>query len=82
VRDAGLPAQGTLELIVRNLPNGARVEVAADGPETRFSEPPPEMGGGPAFGLLLLDRLADAWGSQSYPYRVWFEIASSPVRRR
>ena len=60
-----------LEIDVRS--EAVRVSVADAGAGFAFVErgPDREIGG---WGLYIVDQLADRWGTQDDPHRVWFEL--------
>jgi anti-sigma regulatory factor (Ser/Thr protein kinase) len=73
VRHARAGNGGPIEVHVRELPAGVRVEVDDRGQGFDPRPRTPGIGGG--FGLLLVDRLADRWGvADERPGRVWFEL--------
>lgn len=55
-----------------------RVEIVATGPPVRGPSRDDHPGG---FGLLLVDRLADAWGLEAAAgqVRAWFRLATAPA---
>jgi anti-sigma regulatory factor (Ser/Thr protein kinase) len=67
---------GPIELVLERDSGRVRVEVSDPGDgfrKPRVGAPPPDALGGR--GLLIVDRLAAAWGvSPGKPTRVWFEI--------
>ncbi|MEV8585572.1 ATP-binding protein [Streptomyces sp. NPDC051180] len=85
VTNACLHAGGPEELVLRHAEGRLRVEVAdasADHPRTQAPRPPGLPGG---HGLMVLDRLAGAWGTVdkgpgAVGKVVWLEI-SRPSRR-
>jgi anti-sigma regulatory factor (Ser/Thr protein kinase) len=74
VLHAGADKESTIKLRVVASAHGARVEVEDAGPgfEPIPVEPDRERGGG--FGLFLVNKLADRWGVDPEPSRVWFEV--------
>lgn len=78
VRHGGLGPQGTVELSMQALPHSIRVEVTDSGPGFRPGSPLPDPDEGGSLGLLLVERLSDAWGVSNDPCRVWFEVATTP----
>jgi anti-sigma regulatory factor (Ser/Thr protein kinase) len=74
VLHAGADDESTIKLRVVAGEHGARVEVEDRGPgfEPVAVEPDREHGGG--FGLFLVNKLADRWGVEPTPSRVWFEV--------
>jgi anti-sigma regulatory factor (Ser/Thr protein kinase) len=70
VKHSGLSSTEHVDVHVMPVPTGLRVEVVDDGIG---------MGSAPrrrsdSFGLRLVESLADRWGHQDHPTRVWFEI--------
>jgi two-component sensor histidine kinase len=70
VKHSGLSSTEHVDVHVMSVPTGLRVEVVDDGigmgtePRRRSD----------SFGLRLVESLADRWGHQDHPTRVWFEI--------
>lgn len=62
-----------IELDIRAEPGYVRITVTDDGPGFVAGRPRPrrETGG---FGLHLVERIADRWGTEASPHRVWFEL--------
>ncbi len=84
VRHASLRPDQEIELTVRLLPQGLRVEVAEPGGGFEpAAEPVPHRDGpgGTAtggWGLMLVDRLSTAWGVERDGLtKVWFEMAEA-----
>lgn len=75
VTNACLHAGGPRELVLRHGPGGLRVEVTDDSQEPP-SPRPPERGRPGGHGLVLLQRLARAWGYAPMPpgKTVWLEV--------
>lgn len=69
---------GDLLLAIMTEGDGWRVEVVAAGAPDREPSRDDHPGG---FGLLLVDRLADAWGLEAAAGRVqaWFSLAGAPT---
>jgi anti-sigma regulatory factor (Ser/Thr protein kinase) len=77
VRHSGLGPQETMEVHVHMEPKHVRVEVRDEGEGLARPIPlaePKEPGTG-GFGLLLVDRIATRWGTESdHGTTVWFEL--------
>lgn len=71
---------GTVDLVVRTIVRGVRVEVTDhDRRLPKFGAAEPDAVGGR--GLVLVDALADAWGVDHMSGNgktIWFELESSP----
>ena len=86
VRHAGLGPGDSIEVCVRIDSSHVRAEVRDHGrglPST-FRGPlaHPDEGSSAGFGLYLVDRIADRWGtSEDSETAVWFELSSQPTRR-
>jgi anti-sigma regulatory factor (Ser/Thr protein kinase) len=77
VRHAGLGPEGTVGLSIQVRPDRVRVEVSDSGPGFPPRPAPPDPGEGGSLGLLLVEKLSDAWGLTNHPCRVWFEIVTT-----
>ena len=76
VTNALIHARSSVEVLVRLLPGGLRVEVRDDSPRPpRLKTPTEDATGGR--GMWLVDQMADTWGVEPAPdgKRVWFELA-------
>ncbi|MGH2688361.1 MAG: ATP-binding protein, partial [Actinomycetota bacterium] len=77
LRHAGLGPGDVIDLRVKRLRGGVRVEVVDPG--RRFApamnDRPSENGG---WGLRIVDRVADRWGVEVSHNRVWFELSVDP----
>jgi anti-sigma regulatory factor (Ser/Thr protein kinase) len=77
LRHAGLGPGDVIDLRVKRLGCGVRVEVVDPG--RRFApamkDRPSENGG---WGLRIVDRVADRWGVEVPHSRVWFELCMDP----
>lgn len=75
VRHAGLGPGDVIDLRIRRIRGGIRVEVVDPG--RRFApairDRPSEHGG---WGLRIVDRVADRWGVEVPHNRVWFELSA------
>jgi hypothetical protein len=67
---SGLSSTDEVEVRVRSIPGGLRVDVTDDGIGLEAGGPP----GDGSFGLRLLDHAADRWGHTDHPTNVWFEV--------
>ncbi|MEX1279443.1 MAG: ATP-binding protein [Acidimicrobiia bacterium] len=79
LRHRGLEGGEDLLLAIVSEDGTCRVEVVATGPPVRGPSKDDHPGG---FGLLLVDRLADAWGLEAATghVRAWFKLAVAPAR--
>jgi hypothetical protein len=68
---SGLPSTDEVEVRVRSIPGGLRVDVTDDGIGLAAGGPP----GDGSFGLRLVDHAADRWGHTDHPTNVWFEVS-------
>ena len=86
VRHAGLPSEASIEFSVRASPEVLMVEVADAGPGFDHAPGRPRVvdGSAPAsgWGLFLVDRIADRWGTvhMDGETRVWFELSPGAHR--
>ena len=74
VKHAGPPAVGQIRLKVRLGAETLRIEVADSGPgfrPTRLDRSPERESGR---GLMIVDHLADRWGTDPAANRVWCEL--------
>jgi anti-sigma regulatory factor (Ser/Thr protein kinase) len=71
VAHSGLTSPDEVDISVRSIPGGLRVEVVDQGVGIADPAPPEPM----HFGLGLLDSISDRWGYTNDPTRVWFEIS-------
>lgn len=74
IRHAGVGADGAVELSIRLIGGGVRVEVTDEG---AGFEPPvePDPGTESGWGLYLVDQISDRWGVlRDRGTRVWFEL--------
>jgi two-component sensor histidine kinase len=74
---SGLPPTERVDLSLAATPDGDGVRVTVSDPGAGIGSR--ERAGGNSFGLRLVERLADRWGHQDAPSRVWFEITSAPA---
>jgi anti-sigma regulatory factor (Ser/Thr protein kinase) len=75
VTNALIHARSSVEVLIRLLPGGLRIEVRDDSPRPpRLQTPTDDATGGR--GLWLVDQMADTWGVEPAPggKRVWFEL--------
>lgn len=70
VTHSGLSPAEEVEVSVRLIPGGLRVEVVDDGVGIDDPAPPDPY----HFGLRFVDSETDRWGFTNHPTRVWFEI--------
>ena len=77
LRHAGLGPRDVIDVRVRRLRNGVRVEVVDPGRQfaPAVRDRPSEHGG---WGLHIVDRVADRWGVEIPHNRVWFELSLDP----
>jgi two-component sensor histidine kinase len=74
VSNACRHGEGRIELCVESRADGVRASVEDQGSGIIASpDPRPARGG---WGLMFVDRLADAWGVEAGAQRVWFEVAA------
>jgi anti-sigma regulatory factor (Ser/Thr protein kinase) len=67
---SGLQDPEEVEISVRRIPGGLRVEVVDEGVGIDASMlPRPDH-----YGLLFAEKVSDRWGYTNHPTRVWFEI--------
>ena len=78
VRHAGLQPDDRIELEVAADPSSVRVEVSDPGPGFTMEEVPDLPGPEGGFGLNLVRRIADRWGTVGSC--VWFEIERPDVQ--
>lgn len=75
VSNACRHGSGRIELNVHSGDEGMRASVSDEGNDRIIAspDPRPERGG---WGLMFVDRLADAWGVEQNASRVWFTVAA------
>jgi anti-sigma regulatory factor (Ser/Thr protein kinase) len=81
LRHAGLADPG-IRLSIQVGANAIRVRVSDRGPGFEPRVRPPHAGQRRGWGLLLVDRLADRWGTHpGDPSSVWFEMPTADPER-
>jgi anti-sigma regulatory factor (Ser/Thr protein kinase) len=70
-----------VELHATTEPSGVRIEVSDPGPGfDEAGRPEPSYAGEGGFGLLIVDKVANRWGTKrNGDARVWFEIDREPA---
>ena len=83
VANAILHAGTTIEVVARSSPERLRIEVYDDNPRMPVRKHYSNLSA-TGRGLLLVERLAEAWGSDATESgkRVWFELDQAPAAER
>ncbi|AWZ08335.1 MULTISPECIES: ATP-binding protein [unclassified Streptomyces] len=83
VANARMHAGGPTSLLLRRTDRGLRIEVTDGSPVTPAVRLPPDPTRPGGHGLLIVERLARAWGSEPVDGGkcVWLELDAPPARR-